>query len=133
MIVKINDVLQYSNDLTILYVEDNKAVRDEMSELLKEFFQKIIIAKNGVEGLETYIEYKNEFNKYPDLIITDIAMPEGNGVEMSKKMLALNEDQIIIINSAHNQSELLVELINMGISFFLLKPVEEQHFLQTLY
>jgi len=133
MIVKINDILQYSNDLTILYVEDNKAVRDEMSEVLQEFFQRIIIAKNGVEGLETYIEYKNEFDKYPDLIITDIAMAEGNGVVMSKKMLELNEDQIIIINSAHNDSDLLVELINMGISFFLLKPVEEQHFLQTLY
>ena len=133
MIVKINDILQYSNDLTILYVEDNKAVRDEMSEVLQEFFQKIIIAKNGVEGLETYIEYKKEFDKYPDLIITDIAMTEGNGVVMSKKMLELNEDQIIIINSAHNDSDLLVELINMGISFFLLKPVEEQHFLQTLY
>jgi len=126
MISNIDEILNYSSTLTILYVEDDKAIREQMTEILKDFFQHVIIAKDGQEGLE-------KFQAYPDLVLTDIRMPRLDGIEMSKKILTLHPEQIIIIHSAHNESDLLLELINMGISHFLLKPLQPQQLYQALH
>ena len=133
MTTNINEVLNYSNTLTILYVEDDKAIREQMSETLQDFFQEVIVAEDGQEGWEKFSNYKEKFHSYPDLVITDIQMPQMNGIEMNKKILSLHPEQIVIIHSAHNESELLLELINMGISHFLLKPLQPQQLYQTLH
>jgi len=133
MITNIDEILNYSSTLTILYVEDDKAIRKEMTEILQDFFQYVIVAEDGQKGLEEFVRYKEELNVYPDLIITDIRMPHLNGIEMSREILTLYPEQIIIIHSAHNESDLLLELINMGISHFLLKPLQPQQLYQTLH
>jgi len=133
MIPDIEKILNYSSALTILYVEDDEAIQEQMQEILEDFFHKVVIASNGQEGLEKFINYKEEFNSYPDIILTDICMPYLDGIEMSKKILSLNPEQIIVINSAHNESSYLLELINMGISHFLLKPLQPEQLYQTIY
>ncbi len=133
VIFMINEILQYSNTLTVLYVEDDKAIRDQMAETLQDFFQEVIVAEDGQEGLEKFSAYKEKFHSYPDIVITDIRMPRLTGIEMSKKILFLNPEQIIIIHSAHNESELLLDLINMGVSHFLLKPLQPQQLYKTLH
>ncbi len=132
MTVNIDEVLSYSSTLTVLYVEDDKAMREQMTEILQDLFQEVIVAEDGQEGLEKFSSYKEKFRSYPDLVITDIRMPRLDGVEMSKKILALHPEQIVIVQSAHNESDLLLELINMGISHFLLKPLQPQQLYQTL-
>jgi len=133
MTANINEVLNYSSTLTVLYVEDDKAIREQMTETLQDFFQEVIVAEDGQMGLEKFSSYKEKFHSYPDLVITDIRMPRFNGIEMSKKILSLHPEQIIIIHSAHNESELLLELINMGINYFLLKPLRPQQLYHTLH
>jgi len=133
MVSSIDDILNYSSALTILYVEDDEAIQEQMQEILEDFFHKVVIASNGQEGLEKFINYKKEFNSYPDIILTDICMPFLDGIKMSKKILSLNSEQIIVINSAHNESNYLLDLINMGISNFLLKPLQPEQLYQTIY
>jgi len=91
MTTTIDEILNYSSTLTILYVEDDKAIREEMQETLEEFFQQVIVAKDGQEGLEKFSSYNEKFHSYPDLVITDIRMPRLNGIEMSKKILSLSK------------------------------------------
>jgi len=133
MSTTIDNLLNYSRTLTVLYVEDDKAIREEMQEILEEIFQQVIVAKDGQEGLDKFISYKEKSHAYPDLVITDIRMPRLNGIEMSKKILSLYPEQIIIIHSAHNESDYLLELINMNISHFLLKPLQPQQLYQILH
>jgi diguanylate cyclase (GGDEF)-like protein len=133
MTTHINEVLKYSRNLTVLYVEDEKEIREHMKEVLENFFEKVIVAQNGKEGLERFIKHKKSFDHYPDLVLTDIQMPRLNGIEMSQKILALHSDQIIIMLSAHNDSNLLLEVINMGISYFLTKPFSLQQLNETLH
>ena len=133
MISNIDEILNYSSTLTVLYVEDDKDIREQMTETLKDFFQHVIVAEDGQEGLEKFNCYKEEFLTYPDLVITDIRMPYLDGIEMSKEILSLHPEQIIIIHSAHNESDLLIELINMGITHFLLKPLEPKQLYQTFH
>jgi signal transduction histidine kinase/HPt (histidine-containing phosphotransfer) domain-containing protein len=133
MAIKIDEILNYSSDLTILYVEDDYNLREQMTEILQDFFKYVIVAEDGEKGLEEFEKYKKEFNVYPDFVITDIRMPHMDGIEMSRRMLSLYPEQIIIVYSAHNESDLLIELINMGITNFLLKPLQSEQLYKTLH
>ena len=129
---QIDTLMNQGQNLVILYVEDDQNIREEMSEILEDIFSEIILAKNGEEGLEKFESYKKERGAYPDIVITDITMPKSSGIEMSKKILAQNSEQSIIVISAHNETVHLLELINMGIEYYLLKPIKSKQFLETL-
>lgn len=125
---------KYTKDIEVLFVEDDEAIRKETKELLEDIFQKeISIAKDGAEGFEKYMDYYEQNNRYFDLIITDIQMPKMNGIELSKKIYKQNSQQALIVLSAYNDSEYLMELINLGISQFILKPLNYDNFVDVIY
>lgn len=133
VMININDVLQYSSTLSILYAEDDEAVRFQMLDILADFFQQVIVVKDGQEALEKCMLFKKTTDTYPDLIISDIRMPHMDGIEMSKKILELNPSQIIILNSAENESDIQMDIVHLGVKYFLVKPVELGQLYQTLY
>ena len=118
------NVKNYSHDLHILYVEDSEIVRESTYELLKEFFPSIDIAVDGVDGLEKYEAYYEKFAVTYDIVFTDINMPRLNGIKMSEQILKKHPLQNIVIISAHNEVDYLLTSINLGISHFVLKPIE---------
>ena len=128
-----NDVYKYSKNLNILYVEDDKNLLEATSELLEDFFNKVDTATNGENGLEKYKEFKKINNNYYDLIITDINMPKMNGLEMIKEIININIEQTIIVISAYNESERLIELIHEGIANFVMKPIIPTQLMTILY
>ena len=67
-----------------------------------------------------------------DLVITDIEMPELNGLEMSKKIKELNENVPIVVISAYSNSSYLIEAIGIGINYYVLKPILLPQLLSTL-
>ena len=113
--------------LRILYVEDERLIRENTSLLLQTIFPDIETASNGLEGLNLYQ------NKPFDIVITDILMPELNGVTMVKKIKQINKYQSIIITSACEESNYLLELINLGVAQFLLKPIQTEQLLNIIY
>lgn len=117
---------------TVLYVEDNETVRLQTLMLLQTLFETIDSAENGQEGLKKYSDYFEENGFHYDLVITDIRMPVMNGIEMSGEILALNEDQKIVVISAYNEVEYLFELINLGVTHFLSKPIEIDQFTKMI-
>ena len=118
----------------MLFVEDDEHIRKETSELLEDIFQKnITIAVDGQDGFTKYMKYFEENNKHFDLIITDICMPKIDGVELTKLIKKENIEQKLIVLSAHNESEYLMELVNVGISQFILKPIEFNSFIDIIY
>ena len=58
--------------LTLLYVEDDDIIRNELSNLLANFFTKVIVAKDGKEGFRTYLENKDNIDIKGYLNISDI-------------------------------------------------------------
>jgi len=128
----LNTVLPYTKSLTILYVEDNNAIREAMAETLSLLCKDLYIAKDGLEGIEKYHHFFQKNRYYFDIVITDIQMPRCNGIEMSRKILLSNSEQEIIILSAHENSEELIAMINMGIKHFLLKPIRIASLMKTL-
>ncbi len=115
-----------AKDLKVLYVEDNEDARNQTLLLLENFFDEVTIAVDGKDGLTKY-----ESDTF-DLVISDINMPKIDGIEMSKAIFKRDAHQVIIIISAHNESHMLSELINMGVNYFLQKPVDIEIIVQVL-
>ncbi len=122
----LSDIIQSAKDLKVLYVEDNEEARVSTIYLLEKIFNTIVVAVDGSEGLKKYKQ--DNF----DLVISDINMPNLSGVEMSKAIFEQNIDQSIIIISAHNESDMLTELINIGVEYFMQKPIDFENFMQVL-
>ncbi len=112
--------------LKILYVEDDRELRQNTHRLLASFFNVIDTAENGLEGLKKYRQ--GTF----DLVLTDINMPIMNGVKMVEQIKAANPRQVIIVISAHDESRYLLDLINLGVDYFVLKPLDINQFLIVL-
>ncbi|MGB5867675.1 MAG: response regulator transcription factor [Arcobacteraceae bacterium] len=111
-----------TKNLVVLYVEDDTDLRNKTSAMLQNLFKSIDTASNGKEGFELYTKYYNANDKHYDMVITDIKMPIVDGLCLSKKILNLNKQQIIVVTSAHDESKYLIEFINLNINKFISKP-----------
>lgn len=112
--------------VTILYVEDDDEIRPIVQRGISRRVKELFVAKNGLEGLEMYEEYR------PDIVLTDIKMPKMNGIEMARKIKDQNPKVPIIIMSAHSESDFFLESIELGIDGYLLKPVDKDRMFEKL-
>lgn len=102
---------------TILYVEDDKMVNEELSFFLKKIVGTVYTAFNGKEGLSAYKKYK------PDAVVTDIKMPIMSGLEMAKNIKEIDNDVPIIVTTAFDEQEYLLNSVDIGIDEYVLKPI----------
>lgn len=113
-------------NVTVLYIEGDSDIAEESSVLLKKRVAAVHIAKDGEQGLALF----NELN--PDIIITDFQIPKLNGLAMIKQIREANSDIPVIITSAFNDSEMLLNAIDSEIDACLLKPVNPQKLLKKV-
>lgn len=126
-------VFKNTNQLSILFIEDNQKFRQETTEIFNQIFKKVDIASNGEDALIQYNKFFQENNHHYDLIISDICMPIIDGVALTKQIYNINPEQIVIILSAHTESKYLLEFVNLGVEHFLLKPIDYEHMLKVFY
>jgi two-component system, cell cycle response regulator len=113
-------------NITLLYVEDEEAIRESLARFLQRRVRTLHLAKNGEEGLALYHEHNI------DLVITDIQMPRMTGLEMASEIKALNDDTPIIITTAFNDEEFFMESIDIGIDKYIKKPINNKLLEQSL-
>ncbi len=125
----IESVAKFFLNTKILYVEDNQEAREATLGILEEFFGEIIIAYDGQDGYDKFIKHHNKI----DLIITDINMPNLNGIEMLEKIRqsGIKKPPVLVL-SAHNEVNYFVESIRTGINGYLLKPIDIEQFVTSL-
>ena len=129
---KFESLLKYSKQLSILYVEDHEELRNSTVEILNSLFAKVSSGIDGAEALSIYKNFYREENQYYDIVLTDIKMPNMNGVTLIEEIYKINLQQKIVVLSAHDESEYLVPLINLGINHFIQKPIEFDRLLDVL-
>jgi len=121
-----------SQNLTVLYVEDDITLRNSIIRTLTKLFKVVDVAVDGREGLELYNSFSLNNNVYYDLVISDINMPNLNGTDMSKNIFKINKQQKVIIMSAYSDKKYLIDLINIGVDGFMQKPLASEQILDVL-
>lgn len=129
MKISLNDLLTLTSNLHVLYAEDDIVLRENTVSLLNDLFASIDEASDGQEA---YALYKNDPIKY-DIVITDLNMPHMNGMELIKNIQLLNPYQLIIVISAHNETEYFLESIRNNVNGYILKPIDFDQLMETLY
>ena len=112
--------------LTILIVEDENEIRKLMEEVMKSVFFEVYSAKNGDEGIKKFKKFA------PDLIVTDIAMPIMDGLDMAKMINEISPTTPIIALSAFSDKEKLLKAIEVGVDKYILKPVDMDELLLAI-
>jgi PAS domain S-box-containing protein len=111
---------------TVLCVEDDIAVRNELAQFLERRVKNLFLAGDGKEGLAMFKTHS------PDIVITDIMMPVMDGLDMAKAIKHLNPDVPIIVTTAFNHNEYFLRAIELGISKYVLKPIKICQFLESV-
>jgi len=111
---------------TLLFVEDESMIRRIAVAFLRPYFLEIYEAKDGIEALELYEIHK------PDLIITDIEMPNMDGLTLCKKIREVDKNTPIVITTAYTNTEYLLEAVSLNLIKYLIKPIEEEPLFESL-
>ncbi|MDR3395320.1 MAG: PAS domain S-box protein [Parasulfuritortus sp.] len=118
--------LENLKSLSLLYVEDDAATREELAMMLAPWVRELHVASDGQEGLDLFKA------KRPDIVLTDIQMPRISGLAMSGEIRRIVPDQSIVVLSAYNDVEYLFRTIELGIDKYITKPVNVERLLDKL-
>jgi putative nucleotidyltransferase with HDIG domain len=110
----------------ILVVDDEESIREVVSTLLTAQGYRCSLAHNGLEGFE--LLQNNSF----DLILSDIVMPEMDGLKLLEKVRAHNRDVPIVMVTALHDISTAITAIRAGAYDFLLKPFEKDQLYHTV-
>lgn len=110
----------------VLIIDDEKAIRTALKEIIEYEKHKVDLAANGKEGLSKARE------KNYDLIFCDIKMPELDGIEVLERIVALGIDAPVIMISGHGNIETAVDTLKKGAYDFLEKPLDLNRVLVTM-
>ena len=105
---------------TLLLVEDHEISYSISEKIFNRYVKKIIRASNGKEALEMYKKYK------PSFIVTDIEMPEMNGLEFIDILRKENEQIPVIVMSGFSNKEYLLFSIKLHLSDYIIKPINHE-------
>lgn len=111
---------------SILIVDDERAIRNSLKEILEYENYKVEVAENGLDGL-----HKVQNGKY-DLIFSDIKMPEMDGIAFLEAVLKERGDVPVIMMSGHAEIDIAVKSIKMGAYDFISKPLDMNRILVTV-
>ena len=126
-------VSEYTKKLSVLYVEDDVDLLEETTGFLEDLFYRVDTAKNGLIAFNKYNEYKDRESKFYDIIITDINMPVMDGMDLIRDIHSINKIQPVIVVSAYSEATKLIQMIQSGVSNFLLKPINPEELMAMLY
>jgi len=115
------------NEITVLYVEDEELIRSHFSNILRRLVKTYYIAEDGEQGLELFRKHR------PEIIITDVNMPNKDGLQMAKEIKAIDNDTQIVVTTAYSEGNFLMRAIDVGIDKYLIKPVEIDRLKKVLY
>ena len=115
-----------TNNFSILYIEDDRLTQKIIVNVLGKRFSEIFVASDGIEGIKLYHEKK------PDIVLSDISMPNLNGIEMTQEIKRHNPKQKVALFTGYNDIGYLNKAINIGIDKYILKPLDTKQMFSAL-
>lgn len=114
-------------DLKIVIVDDSDFSRSMIRKMLTEENLNIVGEANGAEAALAVIKETN-----PNIVITDIVMPDISGIELTENISKnFNEISVIVVSSL-SQEHIILEAIAAGASDFIAKPIQKQQLIDSI-
>lgn len=114
-----------------MIVDDERIVREGIRFILEKSFQDycevVAMAKTGREAIALFEKV------YPEIVLMDIQMPGINGLETIKRLIDKGHKTHYVVISAYEQFDYAKQAVSLGVSDYLLKPIERQQFEQVLH
>ncbi|QOY52270.1 response regulator transcription factor [Candidatus Sulfurimonas baltica] len=114
-------------DVSIMLAEDEEELRESTVEYLQMFFTRVYSAACGKMAYEIYNE------KRPNIILTDINMPNLDGLSLISKIRQKDKETKIIIMSAHSDQEKLLHAVKLHLETYLIKPIKSDILKKVLF
>jgi YesN/AraC family two-component response regulator len=115
-------------ETSILYVEEEQVLQENKhGNVFSKMFKNVYIAKDGENALELFKEHINQI----DIIITDINLPQLDGIKFAQDVQKLSTTPIIIISQETNPSY-TTKAVELGIKKYMLKPVSVNEIIQVI-
>ena len=120
--------------LHALIVEDSAPIRADMKALLTKMGVVVTEAENGLEAWRLLQKVKSDPAKKPEVIISDVNMPELDGLQLLEKVRAENEIANIpfIITTANKEELLRMTALCLNVTAFYIKPPDPEQLLSQL-
>lgn len=112
--------------MKILIIDDERAIRNSLKEILADEGYEVDVAENGVQGIQMV-----DKEKY-SVIFCDIKMPEMDGMEVLDKLMEMGTDAAIVMISGHGDIDTAVDCIKKGAFDFIQKPLDLNRILITI-
>ena len=107
--------------LNILFIESNDEDRKHFSNILYKFFNNVVVCSNGKDGIDSFLEKKEEY--FIDIIICDKTLDDITGIEVLKKIREIDSEIPFIITSPKIEADDLLIAIKYKATDYLSKPV----------
>ena len=121
--MNMNELVEDLKKINILIVEDGKDIREIMSTTFDKIFHATYTANDGQEGLDKFHEIK------PDIIVSDIRMPNMSGNDMIDKIKEISPSTPIIVVSGHGR---MIKKTNKA-DLFLEKPIKFDQLIKEIH
>lgn len=108
--------------IRVLMIDDNVKLIGAVKEYFKNNNEIDIVLESydGLEGFKTIKENQNDY----DVIILDLIMPKKDGIYVLEQMKEHNIDKKVIVATSYNASEVIKEVSEYGVNYFILKPFD---------
>lgn len=113
--------------LSVLYVEDDEGIREEVAHFLERRVARLATAANGEEGLKAFQTDR------PDIVLTDIQMPVMDGLTMTAAIRGMHAEVAVIVITAFEDTEYFQKAIDVGVDGYVLKPVRLERLLDAMH
>ena len=120
------DFINKLTAFSILYVEDEDGIRNNIEEILTHLFKEVITSNNAKDAYSKYLKHK------PDLIITDIKMGDESGLDLLKKIRSNDSKTRIIITSAFTDLEYMLQATELHLIKYIIKPITQDKLMGAL-
>ena len=114
-------------EVKIVIVDDSDFSRSIIRKMLTEENMNIVGEANGAEAAIGIIKETN-----PNIVITDIVMPDISGIELTEKISQNFENISVIVVSSLSQEHIVLEAIAAGASDFIAKPIQKQQLIDSI-
>jgi two-component system chemotaxis response regulator CheY len=103
----------------VLVVDDSLITINKLSRILEELGHEVVgTARNGADAIKVYADVT------PTLVTMDITMPTMDGIEATRRIIALDPNARVVVVTSHGQERMVLDAVDAGAQGYIVKPIK---------